>query len=76
VTGQLPVLVKKLKGREDSTKNAGSRAKMKLSDGCSESFDVESGLRQGDALPPMLFNIVLEAVLINIDKRGNISTKM
>jgi hypothetical protein len=24
----------------------------------------------------MLFNIVLEAVLINIDKRGNISTKM
>jgi hypothetical protein len=54
----------------------GSRAKIKLSDGCSESFEIESGLRQGDALSSMLFNIVLEAILLNIDKRGNISTKM
>jgi hypothetical protein len=50
----------------------GCRGKIKLS----ESFEIETGLRQGDALPTMLFNIVVEAALINIDKRGNISTKM
>jgi hypothetical protein len=54
----------------------GPRAKIKLSYGCSESFERETGLRQGDALSPMSFNIVLKAVLINTDKRGNISTKM
>jgi sorting nexin-29 len=53
-----------------------SRAKIKLCDGCSKNFEIESGLRQGDALSLMLFNIVLEVLLINIDKRGNISTKM
>ena len=52
------------------------RAKIKLSDGCTESFEIETGLRQGDSLSPMLFNIVLEAVLINTDKRCNIITKM
>jgi hypothetical protein len=30
----------------------GSRAKIKLSDWCSESFHTETGLRQGDALSP------------------------
>ena len=54
----------------------GCRAEIKLSDGRSESFEIETGLRRGDALSAMLFNIVLEAVLINIDKRGNISTEM
>ena len=53
----------------------GSRAKVKLGNGCSESFQIESGLQQGDALFPMLFNIVLEAALTNIDKRDDISTK-
>ena len=54
----------------------GSKAIIKLGNGCSESFQIESGLRQGDALSPVLFNIVFEAALTNIDKRGDISTKL
>jgi len=34
-----------------------------------------SGLRQGDALSTVLFNLVLEAALLKIDLRGNISTR-
>ena len=43
-----------------AVKLEGSGAKIKLGNG-----------RQGDTLSPTLFNIVLEAALTNIDKRGN-----
>ena len=36
---------------------------------------INNGWRQGDALSTILFNLVLEAALLKIDLRGNISTR-
>jgi sorting nexin-29 len=38
-------------------------------------FNINNGLRQGDALSTILFNLVLEAELLKMDLRGNISTR-
>ena len=54
----------------------GSNARVKTFHGTTESFEIYTGLRQGDALSPILFNFVLEAELSNMDKRGNISDRL
>ena len=36
---------------------------------------MSSRLRQGDALSTILFNLLLEAALLKVDVRGNISTR-
>jgi len=38
-------------------------------------FNINNGLRQGDALLTILFNLALEAALLKIDLRRNISTR-
>jgi len=38
-------------------------------------FNMNNGLRQGDALSTILFNLVSEAALLKTDLRGNISTR-
>lgn len=40
-----------------------SEIKIKIANSTSKSFNVTSGLRQGDALSPILFNLVLEKVV-------------
>lgn len=40
-----------------------SEIKIKLANSTSKPFKVTSGLRQGDALSPILFNLVLEKVV-------------
>jgi len=40
-----------------------SEIKIKITNSTSKSFKVTSGLRQGDALSPILFNLVLEKVV-------------
>jgi hypothetical protein len=52
-----------------------SRAAVEIYQGRTEVFNIHNGLRQGDALSTILFNLVLEAALLKIDLRGNISTR-
>jgi hypothetical protein len=49
-------------------------AKVKVNNTYTSEFRVESGVKQGDPLSPMLFSLVINTVLKNIDLRGNIST--
>jgi len=39
-----------------------SEIKIKIANSTSQSFRVATGLRQGDALSPILFNIILEKI--------------
>jgi len=52
-----------------------SRAVVEVCQGRTDIFNINNGLRQGDALTTVLFNLVLEAALLKIDLRGNISTR-
>jgi sorting nexin-29 len=55
----------------------GTTAKVKVQNELSESFHIQNGLRQGDALACILFNIALEKTIrdANIYQRGNIFYK-
>jgi hypothetical protein len=41
-----------------------------------KSFNVNIGVRQGDALSAVLFDLVRDHIISKIDIRGNVSTKM
>ena len=51
-----------------------SRAVVEVHQGKTGVFNINNGLRQGDALSTVLFNLVLAAAL-KLDLRGNISTR-
>jgi len=55
----------------------GTTAKVKIQNELSESFHIRNGLRQGDALACILFDITLEKIIreANINQRGNIFYK-
>ena len=52
-----------------------SRAVVEIHQGRTDVFNINNGVRQGDALSTILFNLVLEAALLKIDLRGNISAR-
>jgi len=49
-------------------------AKVKVNNVYTSEFRVESGVKQGDPLSPMLFSLVINTTLKKLDVRGNIST--
>jgi len=53
-----------------------TRAVVETEHGKLEKFSNNTGLRQGDALSTLLFNLVLEGIIRKLDTRGNISTKL
>ena len=52
-----------------------SRAVVEAYQGRTDVFNINNGLRQGDALMTVLFNLMLEAALLKTDLRGNMSTR-
>ncbi|KAI5752917.1 hypothetical protein M8J77_021772 [Diaphorina citri] len=52
-----------------------SNAKVKVDSIMSESFEITTGVRQGDSLSTTLFNIALHKVINQIDQRGTIFNK-
>lgn len=53
-----------------------TRVAVETERGKTEKFYINTGLRQGDALSTLLFNLVLEDIIRKLDTRGNISTKL
>ena len=53
-----------------------TRAVVEIGHGRSEKFSINTGIRKGDALSTLLFNLVLEGIIRKLDTRGNISTKL
>jgi len=53
-----------------------TRAVVEIEHGRSEVFGINTGLRQGDALSKLLFNLFLEGIIRKLDTRGNISTNL
>lgn len=51
--------------------NTETKCRVKFANTLSESFEVRTGLRQGDALSPILFNLALEKVIRSLPARQN-----
>jgi sorting nexin-29 len=53
-----------------------TRAVFETEHGSTEKFHINTGLRHGDVLSTLLFNLVLEGIIRKLDTRGNISTRL
>jgi hypothetical protein len=53
---------------------AGSKATVRVDNQYTSAFPITSGVRQGDALSSVLFDLVLEAILQKINITGHIGT--
>jgi hypothetical protein len=50
--------------------------KLKVNNSYSEWFEMKTGVRQGDRLSALLFSVVLNSVMDNLEVRGNITTRL
>jgi Reverse transcriptase (RNA-dependent DNA polymerase). len=53
-----------------------TRTRVMINSESAEEFKVESGVKQGDPLSATLFSVVVDAILKQLDLRGNISTHL
>jgi hypothetical protein len=53
-----------------------TKIKVKVNNNYSEWFEIKTGVKQGDPLSALLFNVVLDSVITNLEIRGNITTKL
>ena len=53
----------------------GSKAKILLGNTCSDEFDINTGVRQGDSLSVVLFNLTLHQAIGAMQSKGHIISK-
>jgi len=53
-----------------------TKMKVKVNNSYSEWFETKTGVRQGDPLSALLFSVVLDYVITNLEPRGNIATRL
>ena len=54
---------------------AGSRATVRVGNQYTPTFPITNGVRQGDALSYIIFDLVLEAIIRKLNNTGHIGTK-
>jgi hypothetical protein len=50
--------------------------KVKINNNYTEWFETKTGVRQGDPLSALLFSLVLDTVITNLEVRGNVTTRL
>jgi hypothetical protein len=50
--------------------------KVKINNNYTECFEMKTGVRQGDPLSAVLFSLVLDTVITNLEVQGNITTRL
>jgi len=50
--------------------------KVKVNNSYSEWFEKKTAVRQGDPLPSILFSVVLDSVITNLEVRENVTTRL
>ena len=53
-----------------------TKTKVKVNNNYSEWFETKTGVRQGDPLSALLFSVVLDSVITNLEVRGNITSRL
>jgi len=53
-----------------------TRMKLNVNNSYSEWFEMKTGVRQGDPLSTLLFSVVLDSVIINLEVWGNITIRL
>jgi hypothetical protein len=53
-----------------------TKMKVKINNNFTEWFETKTGVRQGDPLSALLFSLVLDTVITNVEVRGNVTTRL
>jgi sorting nexin-29 len=52
------------------------KMKVKINNSYTDWFETKTGVRQGDLLSALVFSVVLDSVITNLEVRGNITTRL